>query len=286
MKIRKAIIPCGGMGTRFLPVTKAVPKEILPVIDTPVIKYIADEIIGSGIHEILIIIGEGKEALREFFTSKPRLENALKNKPELLEQVREIGKNAEFRFAVQKTPRGSGDAVLIAKEFTCDEPFCMSNGDDLIVSDVPATKQLADAYEKDNAVVMGVQKVARSETDKYGIIVPTEVNGRVVRCSGMIEKPKGEPPSLYACLGRYVLTPEIYEYIAKSEEVGGELRLTDAICAMMKDGKAYAYEFDGRRYDMGDKFGALTATVDFALENPVLKDKFAAYIKAAVEKCV
>lgn len=285
MKIRKAIIPCGGMGTRFLPVTKAVPKEILPVIDTPVLKYITDEIIDSGIQQILIIVGEGKDAIREFFTSKPKLEKALKNKPQLLEQVLSINRNAEIRFAVQKEPRGSGDAVLVAKEFTADEPFCMSNGDDLIVADVPAAKQLAEVYEKIPGVIMGVQKVERSETDKYGIVIPKSIEGRVVWCDGMIEKPKSDPPSLFAALGRYVLTPEIYDYIERCEEVNGELRLTDAICAMMKDGKAYSYEFDGKRYDMGDKFGALTATVEFALKNPTLKDKFSAYLKTVADKC-
>ncbi|MCH5163181.1 MAG: UTP--glucose-1-phosphate uridylyltransferase [Clostridiales bacterium] len=285
MKIRKAIIPCGGMGTRFLPVTKAVPKEILPIIDTPVLKYITDEIVDSGIEEILIIIGEGKEAIREFFTEKPKLEKALKNKPHLLELVRDINKKADIKFAVQREPKGSGDAVLQAKEFTGDEPFCMSNGDDLIVASVPVTRQLADSYEKIPGVIMGVQKIAESETDKYGIVVPKSVDGRVVWCDGMIEKPKSNPPSLFAALGRYVLTPEIYDYIERCEEVGGEIRLSDAICEMMKDGKAYAYEFEGKRYDMGDKFGALTATVDFALQNPEFKDKFAAYIKAAAAKC-
>ncbi len=282
MKIHKAVIPCGGWGTRFLPVTKAVPKEILPVIDTPVLKYIADEIIDSGIEEILIIIGEGKEAIRDFFTSKPKLEKALCKKPEVLEQIRSINRNADIHFAVQKEPRGSGDAVMLAKKFTGDEPFCLSNGDDLIVSNVPATKQLADAYEKTPAVIMGVQKVAPSETSKYGIIIPTETDGRVVWCDGMIEKPSGDPPSLYASLGRYVFTPEIYEHISVLKAVNGEVRLTDAICAMMKDRKAYAYEFDGKRYDMGDKFGALTATVDFALKNPDLKDKFRAYLETAL----
>lgn len=285
MKIRKAIIPCGGMGTRFLPVTKAVPKEILPVIDTPVLHYITDEIIDSGIEQILIIIGEGKEAIREYFSSKPKLEKALKNKPQLLEQVRSIGARAEIRFAVQKTPRGSGDAVLLSKEFTAGEPFCMSNGDDLIVSDVPVTKQLKDAYEKAAGVIMGVQKVDEAETSKYGIVIPKKVDGRVVSCFGMVEKPKSNPPSLFAALGRYVLTPEIYEYIERCSEVNGEVGLSDAICKMMQDGKAYAYEFDGRRYDMGDKFGALTATVDFALKNPQLKDKFSAYIKSVAKQC-
>lgn len=279
MKIKKAIIPCGGMGTRFLPVTKAVPKEILPVIDTPVLKYIVDEIIDSGIEEIMIILGEGKEPIRDFFTCKPKLEKALKNKPELLEQIRSINRSADIRFAVQKEPKGSGDAVMQARKFTGNEPFCMSNGDDLITSDIPVTKQLADAYEQNEAVIMGVQKVELSETSKYGIINPTKIEGRTVWCDGVVEKPKSDPPSRYASLGRYVLTPEIYEYIERTPAVGGEVVVTNSICQMMKEGKVYAYEFDGKRYDMGDKFGALTATVEFALKNPELGDRFREYLK-------
>ncbi len=283
MKIKKAIIPCGGMGTRFLPVTKAVPKEILPVIDTPVLKYIVDEIIDSGIEEIMIILGAGKEPIRDFFTSKPKLESALKNKPELMELIRNINRNAEIRFAVQKEPKGSGDAVMQARKFTGDEPFCMSNGDDLIVADIPVTKQLADAYGQNEAVIMGVQKVEPSETHKYGIINPTKIDGRTVWCDGVVEKPKADPPSLYASLGRYVLTPEIYEYIERTPPVGGEVVVTNAICQMMKEGKVYAYEFDGKRYDMGDKFGALTATVDFALKNPEYGDAFRAYLHNVID---
>lgn len=280
--IRKAIIPCGGLGTRFLPVTKAVPKEILPVIDTPVLGYIVDELVQSGIDQIYIILAPGKEAIREYFTDSARLEKALENKPEMLEKVRAIGKNAEIRFGVQKSPRGSGDAVMQAREFTAGDPFCMSNGDDLIVSDVPAAKQLIDAYAETPALIVGVQKVAESETDKYGIINPTKTIGKTVWCDGIVEKPKSNPPSLLAALGRYVFTPEIYERIKKVKEVNGEIGVTDAICDMMRDGKVYAYEFDGKRYDMGDRFGALTATVDFALKRPELADKFKAYLKSVL----
>ncbi len=281
-KIGKAVIPCGGLGTRFMPVTKAVPKEILPVIDTPVLAYIVDEIIASGIHEILIILGRGKEAIRDYFTPSPRLEKALAKKPELVEQLRRINGNADISFCMQTEPRGSGDAVMHAHAFTCKEPFVMSNGDDLIVSDVPAVKQLTDAYEKQPALVLGVQTVAESETDKYGIINPTHTDGKIVWCDSIIEKPKKNPPSLYAALGRYVLTPEIYDYIENLPPSSGEVSLTDAIGAMMKDGKVYAYEFEGRRYDMGDRFGALTATVDFALKRSELKEKFKDYLKSVI----
>lgn len=279
MKIRKAIIPCGGRGTRFLPITKAVAKEILPIIDTPVLAYIVDEIADSGITDILIILGSGKEAIRSYFTKNAELEAALKDKPELLELVRNTNKKADIRFVTQEVPRGSADAVMLAREFTAGEPFCMSNGDDLMVSDVPVTKQLISAYEQNAGVIMGVQQVEASETSKYGIIKPKEIDGRRILCDSIIEKPKVDPPSRYAALGRYVFTPEIYDYIERMEERDGEYNVTNAIADMMVDGKVYAYEFEGRRYDMGNKFGALTATVDFALKNDELRDKFVAYLK-------
>lgn len=271
------------MGTRFMPVTKAVPKEILPVVDTPVLAYIVKELQDSGIEEILIILGKGKEAIRQFFTPDRHLESVLKNKPELLATVKDINKNGEIRFGMQDEPRGSGDAVMRAREFTRDEPFCMSNGDDLIVSDIPVAKQLSDAYDANSGAIIGVQQVELGETAKYGIIDPTRTDGRTVYCSGIVEKPKPElAPSRYAALGRYVLTPEIYDYIERVKPVNGEIGLTDAICGMMKDGKAYAYEFDGRRYDMGDKFGALTATVELSLNRPDFGDKFRAYLKKLI----
>ena len=279
MKIRKAIIPCGGRGTRFLPVTKSVAKEILPVIDTPVLAYIVGEMVDSGIDQIMIVTSPAKEAsIRSYFTRDAELEAALEDKPELLEIVRNINTRAEIRYAVQKKPRGSGDAVMLTRKFTAGEPFCMANGDDLMVSDIPVAKQLAAAYEQNAGVIMGVQQVEASEAHKYGIIKPKEIIGRRVLCDGIVEKPKSNPPSRYAALGRYVFTPEIYEYIERDKR-DGELNVTNAIADMMKDGKVYAYEFEGRRYDMGDKFGALTATVDFALKNAELKDKFVAYLK-------
>lgn len=280
--IKKAVIPCGGMGTRFLPATKAIPKEILPIIDTPVLSYIVDELIAGGIDRIHIILGEGKQAIKEYFMPNARLEKALSHKPELLETLKNITKNAEITFGMQKYPRGSGDAIMCAKDFTGDDPFIMANGDDLIVSDVSASKQLCDAYVKHPALVLGVQQVPESETYKYGIIDPKSIDGRFVWCKGMVEKPKSNPPSCYAAIGRYVLTPEIYERIKQVPEVNGEISLTDAIYAMIKEGKVYAYDLDGRRYDMGDKFGALTATVDFALKRPDMRDKFADYLKTVI----
>ena len=283
MKINKAIIPCGGLGTRFVPVTKAIAKEILPVIDTPVLAYIVDEIIDSGITEILIILGKGKEAIKEYFTPNPELERKLEKKPELYALIKNINRNADIRFTYQTSPKGSGDAVMCAREFTGDEPFCMSNGDDLIVADIPVTKQLCAAYEQNPSVILGVQNVAATETDKYGIIRPSRIDGKFILCNDIVEKPKTDPPSRLAALGRYVLTPEIYEHIARLDDAHGEISLTDAICSMMKEGKVYAYEFDGRRYDMGDKFGAVTATIDFALKRSDLGDRVRAYLKGVLE---
>ncbi len=279
MQIKKAVIPCGGRGTRFLTATKAIPKEILPVIDTPVLAYIVKEIIESGINEIFIILGPGKEAIKKYFTPDKELERAVADKPELFKLLQDINMNADIRFGVQNEPRGSGDAIMQARKFTGDEPFCMSNGDDLIVSDIPATLQLSEAYDRNQALIVGVQEVAAEETDKYGIIVPTRTDGKTVWCEGIIEKPRTDPPSRLAALGRYVLTPDVYGYIENTKAVQGEIRLTDAICDMMRDGKVYAYEFDGKRYDMGDKFGALTATVDFALRRPELGAKFRKYLE-------
>ncbi len=284
MKIRKGIIPCGGMGTRFLPITKAVAKEMYPVIDTPVLAHIVKEMADSGIEEVFIILAPGKEAIKEYYTHNQKLEKALADKPELLETVRNIiPNNVDIRFGVQKSPRGSGDAVMCAREFTAGEPFCMSNGDDLIVSDIPVIKQLADAYEQKEGVILGVQQVEASETSKYGIIKPSHIDGKVIGCADMIEKPKTDPPSRYAALGRYVFTPEIFERIETLKPVKGEIQITDAIKSMMDDGKVYGYEFDGRRYDMGDKFGALTAIVDFALASPEYGDRFKAYIRGVTK---
>lgn len=282
-RIRKAVIPCGGMGTRFLPATKAIPKEILPVIDTPVLSYIVDELVSGGIDQIHIILGTGKQTIKKYFVPSPRLEKALKNKPELLQKLMDITKKAEITFGMQKHPRGSGDAIMCAKEFTGSEPFIMANGDDLFACDVPAAKQLCDAYNIHPALVLGVQQVREAETGKYGIVDPNGIDGRFVWCKGMVEKPKSNPPSRYAAVGRYVLTPEIYEYIKQVKMANGEIGLTDAIYAMIADDKVYAYELYGKRYDMGDKFGALTATVDFALKNPDLKEKFAEYLKSVTE---
>lgn len=280
MKVTKAVIPCGGMGTRFLPITKSVAKEILPVIDKPVLAFIVDELIDGGITDIQIILGRGKEAIRDYFTPSPFLEDAVKDKP-IAKVLKSIYSRANITFALQPEPKGSGDAIARAKAFTGDEPFVVANGDDLIVADVAAARQLIDAYDKTKLSIVGVQRVAKEETDKYGIIVPRSVDGRVIPCSDIVEKPKSNPPSEYAALGRYVFTGEIYEAIehVKPDEKG-EIQLTEAIRTLMRANKVAAYEFEGRRYDMGDKFGALTAAVDFALKNEEFGERFKQYIKS------
>lgn len=267
-KITKAVIPCGGMGTRFLPITKAVAKELLPVIDKPVVAFIVDELIESGVTDILIILGKNKEGIREYFGENAALEAVVKGKP-VYELYKRASVDANITFTYQDEPKGSGDAIARAEFFTKDEPFIVCNGDDMIVSAVPCSKQLIDAYERSGKTLMGVQEVAADQTDKYGILKVGKIDGKLVECLGMVEKPKSAPPSRYAALGRYVFTSEIYGAIKKvTPDAKGEYQLTDAIKMLIDEGKVCGYDFDGRRYDMGDKFGAVTATIDYALSSP------------------
>lgn len=267
-KITKAVIPCGGMGTRFLPITKAVAKELLPVIDKPVVAFIVDELIESGVTDILIILGKNKEGIREYFGENPALEAAVKGKP-VYELYKRASVNANVTFTYQDEPKGSGDAIARAEAFTGGEPFVVCNGDDMISGDVPASKQLIDAYEKSGKHIMGVQEVEMSQTNKYGILKVGKIDGKTVECLGMVEKPQSNPPSNYAALGRYVFTPEIYSALKQVKpDAKGEYQLTDAIKILIDAGRVNGYSFDGHRYDMGDKFGAVTATIDYALSSP------------------
>jgi len=291
-KITKAVIPCGGMGTRFLPITKAVPKEILPIIDTPVLAYIVGEAIESGISDIMIVLGQGKDSIRNYFTPNPKLEDALLSagKKEELELVKRITNRANIVFATQAEPKGSGDAVMYAKSFTGGDAFCLAWGDDLIYSPKnPVMGQLITAHAKTGGAVLGVQHWAGDDITKYGVadVTPAAViaseakQSGIYKCRGIIEKPPLEkvPPSRLAALGRYVLTADIYETIQKTPVSGRELGLTDALNIMAKNGGVYAYDFEGTRYDMGDKLGSLKATVEFGLRNTEYGKEFAEYIK-------
>ena len=282
-KVRKAVIPAAGYGTRFLPATKSMPKEMLPIIDKPTIQYIVEEAIASGIEEILIITNSQKSSIENHFDRSWELEGFLKsrNKLEDLELIKNVSNIANIYSVRQKEQRGLGHAILCAKAFVGDEPFAVLLGDDVVYNpDFPATKQLIDFYDENQSSIVGVQKVEYSSLNKYGIIKPVgefneedEIKG-YCEMSDMVEKPHpNDAPSRYAVLGRYVLTPKIFELLENQEEgVGGEIQLTDAIKRLIEFEKVYAYEFKGKRYDVGTKIGFIEATIDFALKRDDLKE--------------
>lgn len=283
MKITKAVIPAAGFGTRFLPATKAVPKEMLPIIDKPTIQYIAEEAIASGITDLLIITSRGKEALVNHFDKAFELEAVLErdNKQEMLAAVREVSDKLNVHFVRQQEQKGLGHAVLYAKSFVGNEPFAVMLGDDVVDSEKPCIKQLMEQFEKCQATVLGVQKVGMEQVSKYGIVDCENIGDRLYKVNSMIEKPNpSEAPSDIAVLGRYVLTPGIFECLQRTPKgAGGEIQLTDAIVMLGQTEDIYAYDFEGKRYDIGNKQGFLQATVDFALKRADLKSDFSAYLK-------
>ena len=287
-RIRKAIIPAAGLGTRFLPATKAQPKEMLPIVDKPTLQYIIEEAVASGIEEILIITGRNKKSIEDHFDKSVELELELENKgkKELLEIVQNISNMINIHYIRQKEPKGLGHAILCAKTFIGEEPFAVLLGDDVVVNknSKPALKQLIDAYEQTKSSVVGVQTVAKEDVCKYGIVELDRMHsheGRLVKLSSMVEKPEiDKSPSQMAVLGRYVLTPEIFELLETQESgAGGEVQLTDAIKRLMDRQAVYAYDFEGVRYDVGDKFGFIKATIDFALDRDELHNQVLEYIK-------
>ncbi len=289
LPVKKAVIPAAGLGTRFLPATKAMPKEMLPIVDIPTIQYIIEEAVASGIEEILVITNSNKHCMENHFDRNYELEERLKEagKYEQEKMIREISDLANIYYVRQKEPKGLGHAILCAKSFIGNDPFAILLGDDVVINKggEPALKQLITAYEEKGASVVGVQTVPIDDVDKYGIVEPAfgykNVNNRRVKLSGMIEKPsKEEAPSQLAVLGRYVLTPEIFDLLESQQAgKGGEIQLTDAIVRLMELQAVYAYDFEGIRYDVGDKFGFIKATIDFALEREDLAQSVAAYIQ-------
>ena len=277
-KIKKAVIPAAGLGTRFLPATKAQPKEMLPIVDKPTLQYIIEEAVASGIEEILIITGKNKKSIEDHFDKSVELELELeqKGKTELLEIVRDISQMVNIYYIRQKEPKGLGDAIYCARSFIGDEPFAVMLGDDIVDNDVPCLKQLMSAYEEYRTTILGVQTVAPEDANKYGIINARYIEDNVYKVKDLVEKPEpGKQPSNIAILGRYIITPEIFEILEnQAPGKGGEVQLTDALKTLSKKEAMYAYEFEGRRYDVGDKLGFLEATVDFALKKPELKDSF------------
>ena len=287
-KVRKAVIPAAGLGTRFLPVTKATPKEMLPIVDKPTIQYIVEEALASGIEEILIITGRSKRAIEDHFDRSIELELNLEasGKTAELEMVKEIS-SIRIHYTRQKEPRGLGHAILCAKQFVGNEPFAVLLGDDVVDAQVPALKQLINVYDKTGASVLGVQEVPLEKVSSYCIVTsqPTD-ELRTFTVSDMVEKPAVEDaPSRLAVLGRYVITPEVFDILEQtSPGRGNEIQLTDALKVLAKEQAMYAYNFEGRRYDVGDKQGFLEATVEMALKRPELRDKFLAYLKDIVAK--
>ncbi|MBQ1915780.1 MAG: UTP--glucose-1-phosphate uridylyltransferase GalU [Selenomonadaceae bacterium] len=283
-KIRKAVIPAAGYGTRFLPVTKATPKEMLPIVDKPTIQYIVEEALASGIEEILIISGHGKRAIEDHFDSAPALEMELakKEKTDLLKIVRETA-DINIHYIRQRYMRGLGDAILCAKTFMGNDPFAVLLGDDVVYSpEKPALKQLIDIYEATGGSVLGCQNVPDDQVSSYGIVSgrATE-NDRLMRVSDMVEKPsREEAPSHLAVMGRYIIKAEIFELLEKTKPgKGGEIQLTDALRVLAQQDVVYAYDFEGLRYDLGDKLGFLKATVEFALRREDLGEPFKDYLK-------
>ena len=287
-KVRKAVIPAAGFGTRFLPATKAMAKEMLPIVDKPTIQFIVEEAIASGIEDILIVTGKSKRPIEDHFDSNIELEANLreKGKNELLELVQETT-GLRIHFVRQSYPLGLGHAVLQAKAFVGDEPFVVMLGDDLMEDEVPLTKQLMDAYERTHASNIAVMEVPHDETSKYGIIDPDQVlEPGLFNVRRFVEKPKPEDsPSNLAIIGRYLLTPEIFEILEKQNPgAGGEIQLTDAIDTLNQTQRVFAKRFDGKRFDVGDKFGFLTTSISYGLTHPEIKDKLKDYLVELGEK--
>ncbi|QJW47193.1 UTP--glucose-1-phosphate uridylyltransferase GalU [bacterium BFN5] len=281
LKIRKAIIPAAGLGTRFLPATKAQPKEMLPIVDKPAIQYIIEEAIQSGIEEILIITGRNKRAIEDHFDRSVELELQLKQqgKYDLLGLIEEIS-NVTIHYVRQKEARGLGHAVLCAKQFVGDEPFAVLLGDDIVDANVPCLKQLIEVYEDYPGTILGVQEVAKAKVSSYGIVRPKLIKHNLWQALDLIEKPsEEEAPSQLAVLGRYIIEPEIFALLEQTQPGrGGEIQLTDALCRLAALKPVYAYNFYGRRYDVGDKQGYLEATIEFALKRSDLRDGFLKYL--------
>ena len=283
-KVRKAIIPAAGLGTRFLPATKSQPKEMLPIVDKPTLQYIIEEAIESGIEEILIITGRNKKSIEDHFDKSVELELELeqKGKQKMLEMVQEISNMVNIHYIRQKEPKGLGHAIHCAKSFIGNEPFAVLLGDDIVDAQTPCLKQLINAYDEYKTTILGVQNVERENVNKYGILDVKHIEDRIYKVKDMVEKPNIEDaPSNIAILGRYIITPEIFKILESQEPgKGGEIQLTDALQTLGEQEAIYAYNFEGRRYDVGDKLGFLEATVDFALKRDDLRYEFMEFLKA------
>lgn len=288
MKIGKAVIPVAGLGLRFLPATKAQPKEMLPIVDKPTIQYIVEEAIASDIEDILFITGKNKRAIEDHFDKSTTLESMLieKGKMDLLELVRDIGEMADINYVRQKEPNGLGHAVLCARKFVGKETFAVLLGDDVVRNKVPCLKQMLNLHEETGSSVIAVQEVSLRDVEKYGIVDAEKIRDGVYRIRDLVEKPTVEKaPSNLGIIGRYILTPRIFEILAETGPgAGGEIQLTDALRVLCREEPMYALAFRGQRFDVGDKLGYLKAMVEFALDRPELSVEFGDYLKQAVAK--
>jgi UTP--glucose-1-phosphate uridylyltransferase len=288
MKVRKAIIPAAGLGTRFLPATKAQPKEMLPIVDKPTLQYIIEEAVKSGIEEILVITGRNKKSIEDHFDKSVELELELeaKGKYELLEEVRNISDLVNIHFIRQKEPKGLGHAIYCAKSFIGNEPFAVMLGDDIVENDKPCLQQMMELYDQYKTTLLGVQEIDQKDVSKYGVVDGKQIEDNVYKVNGLVEKPAvEEAPSNIVILGRYIITPAIFDILEQTEPgKGGEVQLTDALNVLAQKEAMYAYIFEGRRYDVGDKQGFLQATVEFALQREDLREEFLNYLVKTIEK--
>jgi UTP--glucose-1-phosphate uridylyltransferase len=283
MEVKKAVIPAAGLGTRFLPATKSMPKEMLPLIDRPVIQYVVEEAIASGIDDILIITGRGKRAIEDYFDNSPELEMHLRqhHKEDLLKQIQDISSMVDIHYIRQKEPKGLGDAVLRAEKHIGDNPFAILLGDDIIVNDVPCTRQLINVFKRYRCSVLAVEQVPDHKVSSYGIIKGKPLDDGLCTLEDIVEKPPLEDaPSNMGAIGRYVLTPEIFDCIRQTRRgAGNEVQLTDGIRLLKDSQKVYGFSFNGRRYDTGDQIGYVQAIVEFALNNPDLRENLLQYLR-------
>ncbi|KRE50998.1 UTP--glucose-1-phosphate uridylyltransferase GalU [Paenibacillus sp. Soil724D2] len=287
MKVRKAIIPAAGLGTRFLPATKAMPKEMLPIVDKPTIQYIVEEAIESGIEDIIIVTGKGKRAIEDHFDNSFELEQNLleKQKFDLLTEVQKSSK-VDIHYIRQKEPKGLGHAIWCARKFIGDEPFAVLLGDDIVRAEKPCLKQMMDQYETRYASIIGVKHVSDEEVSRYGIVDGNEIEKRLYSINHLVEKPKKEEaPSNLAIMGRYILTPRIFDILNNQKPgAGGEIQLTDAIAELNRIESVYAYEFEGMRFDVGDKLGFIQTTIDYALQREDLRYELLKYLSSTLER--
>ncbi len=284
MRVRKGVFPAAGLGTRFLPATKAQPKEMLPLVDKPTIQYVVEEAVASGLSEIIIVTGRGKRAIEDHFDASFELEYYLNDRGKMdeLAQIKTISEMASVSYVRQKEPRGLGHAVLCARPLVGEEPFAVFLGDDVVTSQTaPCMRQLLDVFERYGGPVIAVERVPPERIQQYGIIAGRPLEERIYEITDLVEKPAmAEAPSDLAIIGRYVLTPDIFPILAETAEVAGEIQLTNALRTLRARRPVYALAFEGKRYDTGDKLGFLKATVEFALARPDLADEFRAYLKS------